>query len=244
MKMDTSDHVRHRTMWNLRSIFYFYLVKWSSDSWLDGPEIYNDKVDQIFRVGGLKDLQKLCKCRTDPPDTGLLGLGIPATKSTEGSPDPWGPHPVRIGCSVRRVCSGGFVWRRLEKQEHSGVHSQVQVQEDLVKTLEELAKAKEQVNCLSVRLYFCVGMFTNVESCSCVCVFVREREREKERERERVMFDNSWIAQNDKLQKEIDVQNKEIKDLCVLNVDLKEHLANLLKDIDPQIKSVRKVGRD
>jgi hypothetical protein len=42
----------------------------------------------------------------------------------------------------------------------------------------------------------------------------------------------------------MDVQSKEIKDACVVNGALKEQLANLLKDIDSQIKAVRKVLRD
>ena len=49
------------------------------------------EVDEIFHKGGLKDLQKLCKCLADPTGTGLLGLGIPPAKSEEGSPhsDEW-----------------------------------------------------------------------------------------------------------------------------------------------------------
>ena len=49
-------------------------------------DLSNAQVDQIFQIGGLKDLQKLFKCRADPTGTGLLGLGIPPTKSEEGSP--------------------------------------------------------------------------------------------------------------------------------------------------------------
>jgi hypothetical protein len=58
------------------------------------------------------------------------------------------------------------------------------------------------------------------------------------------MFANACITQNDKLHKDMDVQSKEIKDACVVNGALKEQLANLLKDIDSQIKAVRKVLRD
>jgi len=46
------------------------------------------------------------------------------------------------------------------------------------------------------------------------------------------------------LQKDIDVQSKEIEDLCVVNGALKEQLANLLKDTDLKIKEVIKVVRD
>ena len=42
----------------------------------------------------------------------------------------------------------------------------------------------------------------------------------------------------------MDVQSKEIKEVCFLNGVLKEQLASLLKDTDLQIKAVRKVGRD
>ena len=52
------------------------------------------------------------------------------------------------------------------------------------------------------------------------------------------------VWQNGKFQKEMDMQSKEIKDLCVANGALKEQLSNLLKDIDLQIKEVRKVARD
>ena len=58
------------------------------------------------------------------------------------------------------------------------------------------------------------------------------------------MFADAWIAQNGKLQKDIDVQSKEIKEVYVVNGALKEQLANLLKDTDLQIKAVRKVVRD
>ena len=50
--------------------------------------------------------------------------------------------------------------------------------------------------------------------------------------------------QNGKLQKDIDVQSKEIKEVYVVNGALKEQLANLLKDTDLQIKAVSKVLRD
>ena len=43
-------------------------------------------MDDIFHVGGLKDLQALCACRADPTGTGLLGLGIPPDISEKGSP--------------------------------------------------------------------------------------------------------------------------------------------------------------
>ncbi len=46
----------------------------------------NAEVDQIVRIGGLKDVQAICKCRADPTGTRLLGLGIPPAKSEEGSP--------------------------------------------------------------------------------------------------------------------------------------------------------------
>jgi len=42
----------------------------------------------------------------------------------------------------------------------------------------------------------------------------------------------------------MDVQSKDIKDVCRANGALKEQLANLLKDIDSQMKAVRKLGRD
>ena len=50
-------------------------------------DLGNAEVDEIFHIGGLKDLQNLCKCLADPLlGTGLLGLGIPPAKSEEGSP--------------------------------------------------------------------------------------------------------------------------------------------------------------
>ena len=36
--MDTSEHYRQRPSRALRYIFYFYLVKWVSDAWLDGSK--------------------------------------------------------------------------------------------------------------------------------------------------------------------------------------------------------------
>ena len=65
------------------------------------------------------------------------------------------------------------------------------------------------------------------------------------------MFANKRIAQNDKLQKDMDIQSKEIKDLCVANGCLKEKLSSLLEklssllqDTNLQIKTVRKLVRD
>jgi hypothetical protein len=49
-------------------------------------DLGNAQVDDIFHVGGLKDLQAICACRADPTGTGLLGLGIPADISEKGSP--------------------------------------------------------------------------------------------------------------------------------------------------------------
>ncbi len=43
-------------------------------------------VPQLCHIGGLKDLQALCKCRTDATGAGLVGFGIPPVKSEEGSP--------------------------------------------------------------------------------------------------------------------------------------------------------------
>ena len=108
--MDTSEHYRQRPSRALRSIFYFYLVKWASDAWLDVSkwlemrrwellpanfrqgcvitlgDLGSAEVDHVFQTGGLKDLQSVCVCRADPTGTGLLGLGIPPAKSEEGSP--------------------------------------------------------------------------------------------------------------------------------------------------------------
>ena len=108
--MDTPLHYRQRPSLALRSIFYFYLVRWAFDAWLDGSKWFemrrwellpanfrrgsvitlgdlgNAEADQIFHVGGIKDLQRLCKCRADPTGTLLFGLGIPQAKSEEGSP--------------------------------------------------------------------------------------------------------------------------------------------------------------
>jgi len=42
----------------------------------------------------------------------------------------------------------------------------------------------------------------------------------------------------------MDVQSKDIKDVCRENGALKEQLSHQLKDIDSQIKEVRKLGRD
>jgi hypothetical protein len=59
------------------------------------------------------------------------------------------------------------------------------------------------------------------------------------------MFANASITKNNgKFQKDMDVQSKEIKEGCVVNGGLKEQLSNLLKNIDSQIKAVRKVVRD
>jgi hypothetical protein len=49
-------------------------------------DLGNAEVDEIFHIGGLKDLQTICKCRADPTGTGLLGLGIPLEISEQGSP--------------------------------------------------------------------------------------------------------------------------------------------------------------
>ena len=110
VKQDTVDHHRQLPCLAFRSIFLFHLVKWASDAWLDGSKWFemrrwellpdnlrqgcvitmgdlgNAEVDQIFHIGGLKDLQAICKCRADPTGTHLLGLGIPADVSEEGSP--------------------------------------------------------------------------------------------------------------------------------------------------------------
>ncbi len=43
-------------------------------------------VDQVFHVGGLKDLQDLCVCDDDPTGTRLLPTGIPEKYSDRGSP--------------------------------------------------------------------------------------------------------------------------------------------------------------
>ena len=119
--MDTSEHYRQRPSRALRSIFYFYLVKWASDAWLDVSkwlemrrwellpanfrqgcvitlgDLGSAEVDHVFQTGGLKDLQVVCACHTDPTGTGLFGLGIPPAKSEEGS-----PHCVEW--LFRRVC--------------------------------------------------------------------------------------------------------------------------------------------
>jgi hypothetical protein len=71
-------------------------------------------VDEIFHIGGLKDLQALCKCRADQTGNGLLDFGIPPAKSEEGSP--------QSGVALQ---PGGFVRGRLDQQEHNGVHGQV-----------------------------------------------------------------------------------------------------------------------
>ena len=62
---------------------------------------------------------------------------------------------------------------------------------------------------------------------------------------------NASIAQNGKFQKEMDIQSKEIKDLCVANggkdadiAALKEKLSSLLHATNLQIKTVRKLLRD
>jgi len=92
------------TAW--RSIFYFFL-KLSSEACLDGSKYFemrrwellpdnfcwdcvmtldnlgNAKVDEIFHIGGLKDLQSLCKCWADPTGAGLLGFWIPPAKSEQ-----------------------------------------------------------------------------------------------------------------------------------------------------------------
>ena len=49
-------------------------------------DLGNAEVDEIFHIGGLMDLQAVCKCRADPTGTRLLGLGIPLEISEEGSP--------------------------------------------------------------------------------------------------------------------------------------------------------------
>ena len=43
-------------------------------------------VDQVFHIGGLKDLQALCVCDQDPTGTKLLPTGIPEKFSVHGSP--------------------------------------------------------------------------------------------------------------------------------------------------------------
>ena len=91
--------------------------------------------------------------------------------------------------------------------------------------IKEVAILKEQVKCVLMHLCLFVCLFANVE-------------------KERLMFADAWIAQNGKLQKDMDVQSKEMKEVYVLNGVLKVHLVNLLKDTDLQIKTVRKVGRD
>ena len=48
-------------------------------------DLGNVRVDEIY-IGGLKDLQALCKCRDDPTGAVLLGFGIPPAESEQGSP--------------------------------------------------------------------------------------------------------------------------------------------------------------
>jgi hypothetical protein len=43
-------------------------------------------VDQVFHVGGLRDLQALCVCEEDPTGKKLLPTGIPEKYSSQGSP--------------------------------------------------------------------------------------------------------------------------------------------------------------
>jgi len=56
------------------------------------------------------------------------------------------------------------------------------------------------------------------------------------------------MTQNGKLQKEINVQSQEMKELCAANGALKENTqeqhTKLLKDTDLQINEVRKFVRD
>ena len=46
----------------------------------------NCMVDQVFHIGGLKDLQALCVCDADPSREKLLPTGVPEKHSRYGSP--------------------------------------------------------------------------------------------------------------------------------------------------------------
>jgi hypothetical protein len=65
-------------------IFWFRLVQVGVPvkAWCDG----NCTVDQVFHIGGLKDLQELCVCDEDPTDKKLLPTGIPEKCSQQVSP--------------------------------------------------------------------------------------------------------------------------------------------------------------
>ena len=45
-----------------------------------------DIVDQVFHIGGLKDLQVMCVCDQDPTGEKLLPTGVPEKYSQHGSP--------------------------------------------------------------------------------------------------------------------------------------------------------------
>jgi len=92
------------------SIFWFRLVGWALKAWCDGTKwleirtlhllpkkfapgctitldaLGNCTVDQVFHIGGLKDLQALCVCDQDPTGEKLLPTGIPEKYSRWGSP--------------------------------------------------------------------------------------------------------------------------------------------------------------
>ena len=83
VKQDTTEHHRQLPSLAFRSIFLFHLVKFASDAWLDGSKYFemrrwellpanfrrgcvvtmgdlgNAEVDEIFHIGGLKDLQTI-----------------------------------------------------------------------------------------------------------------------------------------------------------------------------------------
>ena len=51
-------------------------------------DLGNCVVDQVFQIGGLKDLQSMCvrDCEEDPSGTQLLVIDIPQEYSEAGSP--------------------------------------------------------------------------------------------------------------------------------------------------------------
>ena len=121
-KLEKDKYSHHRPSRQNKSIFHLHLVKWASVSWLDGSkwlemqkmqllsgnfytdcvitlgDLGNCEVDQIFHIYGLKScilLTPVAKIQTGP-----LFWALESTPPTQK----WVPHPVRIGCSVRRVC--------------------------------------------------------------------------------------------------------------------------------------------
>ena len=92
--------------------------------------------------------------------------------------------------------------------------------------------------------YLCVCVCLSISVFVCVYVCVIERELVSDFTqilRYDLKFANACIVQNLarlKLQKDVDVQSKEIKGLGVSNRGLEDQLSKLLKDTDLEIKAV------